>query len=209
MKAVVVELHPRLKRHGFRKRRHTLNREPEEGLVQVINFQMGSYDVGDPVEIPGLRKSLYGRFAVNLGVFLRDVHERLAECDVPAFVAEYHCDIRKRLGEVLPGEGDVWWNLEHGPAELAADVGSALEKHGVPWLDGLSSRASIWQAWCCEGNAIGFAPRGQLVVALMQWNRGEKKLAERLIHDYLDDDHAPGHADYVERVVERLGIGRP
>src|SRR3712207_1951027 len=96
MSAVVSQLHPVLKRNGFRKRRHTFNREPEDGLVQVVNFQMGAHQVGEPVEVPGLRADLYGRFTVNLGVFLRDVHDLLAEFDVPAFVSEYHCEIRRR-----------------------------------------------------------------------------------------------------------------
>ena len=51
MKEVVGELHPLLKERGFRKQRHTFNRECEAGLTQVVNFQMGPYDVGDPVEI--------------------------------------------------------------------------------------------------------------------------------------------------------------
>ncbi len=124
-------------------------------------------------------------------------------------MAEYHCEIRKRLGELLPGQGDVWWNLDHRPNELAGDVGEALKKYGLPWLDVLSSATSILQAWYRHGNAIGFAPRGQFVIALMHWNRDERELAERLIHDYLSDDLAPGHAEYVKRVVERISIGRP
>jgi hypothetical protein len=206
MKAVVGELHPRLKQRGFRKRRHTFNREPEPGLVQVVNFQMGPYEVGDPVEIPGLRENLYGKFAVNLGVLLDEIHASLAYFDRPKFVAEYHCELRKRLGELMPVEGDVWWNLDHEADVLAADVGEALERFGLPWLDRLASRDAILKAWYRYGNEIGFAPRGQLVVALIHWHRGEQDLAKRLLREYLNEDHAPGHAGYVDDMLERLGI---
>jgi hypothetical protein len=205
MTAVVTELKPLLKGHGFRKRRHTFNREPEDGLVQVVSFQMGAHMVGDPVEVPGLRENLYGRFTVNLGIFLRDVHERLAEFEVPAFVSESHCEISMRLGE-LPTGSERWWNLEQDPRELAADVGDELREHGMPWLDALSSRASILQAWHREGDAIGFAPRGRLIVALMHWLRGEHQLAERLVRDYLEGSHPPGHAEYVQEVLDRNGM---
>ena len=206
MKAVVGELHPRLKQQDFRKRRHTFNRDPEPGLVHVVNFQMGPYEVGDPVEIPGLRENLYGKFTVNLGVFLDEIHASLATYSRPSFVAEYHCEIRKRLGELMPVEGDVWWSLDHEPEVLAADVGEELERFGLTWLDGLGSREAILQAWYREGNEMGFAPRGQLVVALIHWHRGEQDLARRLLRQYLDEDLAPGHADYVNEVLNRLGI---
>lgn len=206
MNAVVTELQPVLRGRGFRKRRHTFNREPEDGLVQVVNFQMGAYQVGEPVEIPGLRENLYGKFTVNLGVFLSDVHEHLAPFDVPAFVSESHCEIRTRLGELPTNEGERWWNLAHDSRDLAADVGEELQEHGLPWLESLSSRASILQAWERDGDAIGFAPRGRLVIALMHWHRGEHELAKRLVHEYLEATHAPGHADYVREIAERIGI---
>lgn len=206
MKAVVGELHPRLKERGFRKRRHTFNREPEPGLIQVVNFQMGPYDVGDPVEIPGLRENLYGKFAVNLGVFLEEIHASLAEFDRPKFVAEYHCEIRKRLGELIADEGEVWWNLEHEPTVLAADVDDALQGSGFPWLDSLASRDAILQAWYRTENEIGLAPRGQLVIALIHWHRGEEEIALRLLREYVRQEHAPGQAEYVNGVLERLDI---
>ncbi len=70
MKAVVAEPHPLLKRHGLRKRRHTFNRDPEDGLVQVVNCQIGSVRVGNPVEIRPAGKPVR-QVRGHLGVFLR------------------------------------------------------------------------------------------------------------------------------------------
>jgi hypothetical protein len=106
----------------------------------------------------------------------------------------------------MPEPGDVWWNLDHEPDALASGVAEALQREGLPFLDGFSSREAILQGWYRDGNAIGFPPRGQLSVALMHWHRGERDLAERLIGDYLDTDIPPGHADFVRAVARQLGL---
>jgi len=61
-----------LKPVGFKKKGRTYNRHVGDGLVQVVNLQMGQFPIGDYV-IPGLRESHYGRFTVNLGVALQAV----------------------------------------------------------------------------------------------------------------------------------------
>jgi hypothetical protein len=58
-----------LKPLGFKKKGRSYNRHVSDGLVQVVNLQMGQFPIGDYV-IPGLRESHYGRFTVNLGVAL-------------------------------------------------------------------------------------------------------------------------------------------
>ena len=125
MKEVVGELQPLLKGHGFRKQRHTFNRECEPGLVQVVNFQMGPFDPPGTDEIPGLRENLYGKFAVNLGIFVEELHGQFSHVPRPKFVAEYYCEIRRRLGELMPGEGEYWWSrpVEHWPSRCF--IGSA------------------------------------------------------------------------------------
>jgi hypothetical protein len=206
MKQVVRELHPLLKKSGFRKQRHTFNRECEAGLIQVVNFQMGPYEVGDPVEIPGLRENLYGKFAVNLGIFIEELHGYFSTESRPRFVGEHHCEIRRRLGEMLPGEGELWWRLDADPLAVAADVHRALEEYGLPFLDGLTSRDLIIQAWYRTGDSLGFAPRGALAIALLHWERGEKDIAAQLVRKYLASELAPEHRDYVESLVGPLGL---
>ena len=99
-----------LKNVGFERRGRTYNRTVQDGLVHVVNFQMGQFPIGDYV-IPGIRESFYGRFAVNLGVMLPAVMKLESARDPPAFVQEYYCEIRERLG-ALVYEEDVWWDLD-------------------------------------------------------------------------------------------------
>jgi hypothetical protein len=206
MKEVVRELHPLLKERGFRKQRHNFNRECEVGLIQVVNFQMGPYEVGDPVEIPGFRENLYGLFAVNLGIFIDELHGYFSEEPRPKFVAEYYCEIRRRLGEMLPVEGEVWWRLDADPLAVAAEVRRALEEYGLPFLEDLTSRDRIIRGWYRTGDSIGFPPRGALAIALLHWERGEKDVAGQLVRSYLARELAPGHRDYVEKLVAPLGL---
>lgn len=76
MKHLVAAVQPTLKEQGFRKRGNTFNRTTEpDGIIHVINFQMGAYKPPGTVEIPGLRPNLYGRFTVNLGIWLPGIAE--------------------------------------------------------------------------------------------------------------------------------------
>ena len=70
MAAVVGHVAPVMKANGFRKRRHSFNRGARDGIVHHLSFQMGAFDPPGTVEIPGLRPNLYGKFTVNLGVFV-------------------------------------------------------------------------------------------------------------------------------------------
>ncbi len=61
-----------LKPLGFKNKGRTFNRETEQGVWQVINFQSGQFPLGDKYVVPGLREDMYGKFTVNLGVFVQE-----------------------------------------------------------------------------------------------------------------------------------------
>lgn len=98
----VEQIHSRayeiLKGRGYRKRGRTFNRVVDSALVHVINFQMGRSF-----------QALHGRFAVNLGVFIPEVHMTITGQDTPKFIQEHDCEIRQRLGCLMTPSGeDVW-----------------------------------------------------------------------------------------------------
>src|SRR3954470_10571898 len=98
---VQAALHAWLKPKGFRKQGRTFNRTTDDGLVQVINIQMGASDPPGTVHIPGLRENLYGWFTVNLGVYVPEVGRLLHGIeDAKRFVNEAHCCVRSRLGNL-------------------------------------------------------------------------------------------------------------
>jgi hypothetical protein len=136
MKELVAAVQPTLKERQFRKRGNAFNRTAKpDGLVHVINFQMGAFDPPGTVETPGLRPNLYGRFTINLGVWLPGVMEPgdLAPRARP-FVNEYNCHLRERIGFLLPQHQDTWWPLSTPTDELAATITSVIDQYVYPWL---------------------------------------------------------------------------
>ena len=144
MKSLITTVQPALKKLGYRRRRSTFNRTVQpDSLVHVINFQMGPFDPPGTVEIPGLRPSLYGRFTINLGVWIPGIPE-------PGFpspkdrtgkiINEYNCHIRIRLGHLLPEQADTWWRLDVPADALASDISEAISMYALPWL----SRFTDW-----------------------------------------------------------------
>ena len=67
------KLRSALAERGFRTRGRAFNRRTSDGLTEVVHIQMGSFDPPGTTYIPGLRENFYGKFTVNLGVFVPEV----------------------------------------------------------------------------------------------------------------------------------------
>jgi hypothetical protein len=176
MDTAVRAIAPVLRERGFRKQRHAFNREGEEGLVQVVTFQMGAHQPPRTREIAGLRENLYGFFTINLGLHLdevREVDERrpkprpsfLREEDVPpprprpTFFREGDCHVVVRLGSLLPVSADTWWSLGLNEDELVALLRRLLADHALPFLDRFRSRDALLDAWHGGDPAVRYTPR--------------------------------------------------
>ena len=71
--SIQEQLTPLLKNRRFRVRGRTFNRITTDGLTQVLNVQMGSFDPPGTTYHPGLRENLYGWFTINLGIYVPEV----------------------------------------------------------------------------------------------------------------------------------------
>jgi hypothetical protein len=204
MAQIVRTLAPLFKKAGFRKRRHSFNRLVEDGVVHVVDLQMGPYEPPGTVEIPGLRENLYGLFCVNLGVYVAEMGDEGGRGG--SWINEYGCDLRKRLGELIPpGDQDVWWSLADPPASTH-DVEAALTEHGLPWLDGLSSRRNILDRYYLFGaSALGMPPRARIDIARVHLALGDEEAADRELRLHWNDSLEPGHREYFAGVLKQLG----
>src|SRR5256885_2598082 len=122
MEAVVASTTPVMKKSAFRKRRHAFNRSRENGVVAVLNFQMGSSEPPGSYEIPGFKDNLYGKFTVNLGIAFEEmwkIDNSYASKPFPPFVNEYECHLRLRLGTLVTSNEDVWWSLKGDVGRVA------------------------------------------------------------------------------------------
>lgn len=197
MKQIVAVAAPLLKSAGFKKRRHTFNRRVEDGLVHLVNFQMGPFDPsGRPDVLAGIRVNLHGLFTINLGVFVPEMDRGGAP--LSSWVNDYDCQLRKRIGELMPDQNDVWWPLDFEPSqEQAID---ALREVGLSWLDQFTSRQIVLDTfWTGDEDELGMSPSAALDIADLLLATGNIQAAEQTVRNYLaKGDLHRGHRDYVE-----------
>ena len=127
--SIQKELTGYLKPLGFAERGRTYNRRVGDGPVQVVNLQMGV-------------RGLAGRFTVNLGVGLPVVRPIEWGREFPAFVQEYHCDIRNRLSRLVFND-DTWFDLDVQVERTAADIIRYMDTAGIPFLEQVESYENV------------------------------------------------------------------
>lgn len=197
MKEIVAAAAPLLKSAGFRKRRHTFNRTVDDGLIHVVNFQMGPYEFpGRPDVLAGVRLNLHGLFTLNLGVFVPEMDR--GGPPQSSWINDYDCQLRKRIGELMPEQADVWWPLDLEPS--GQQVTDALSDVGLAWLDQFTDRRAIISRFRLgDEDELGMTPAAALDVADLLLATGEVDAAEKLVRRYLAlDDVRRGHREYVE-----------
>ncbi len=189
---------------GFRKKGRTHNRTTAGGLIQIVNFQMGEYPIGEGYVVPGLRENLYGKFTVNLGVLLPFVWE--TECQKPTaeFVQDHHCTIRSRLSTLAFG-ADSWFDLTADTAALATTLVQLFDRFGLPFLEQFSDYASVL-AYFDEHGDLPFqnSNRAALEAAIIAHHLGELKRAKGLLERAHSADHK-GFRQHVSKIACRLG----
>ena len=131
-----------LKHYEFRKGGRSYNRMREDGVIHVIGFQMGQFPIGDYV-IPGVRESYYGKFAINLGVFLPCVVEVERGPKSKRFFQDYDCQIRSRLRSAPAEDKDQWWEIKPPYFERGQEIAALIETTGMPFLDKFTSYRSV------------------------------------------------------------------
>lgn len=205
MDALQALLRPALQQTGFRRRARTFNRVTSDGLTHVINLQMGSFDPPGTVEIPGLRENLYGRFTVNVGVYVPEVARYHGGGEARSTVQEYHCCLRARLGGLGPERRDLWWRVEPRP-EIADELLQRLHRDALPWLGRFDTRDAILSELLPESrNHWTTVP--WIVCAIVLAVRGESEAARKLLAAHVrQGDHPAGHTAYVGELADRLGL---
>lgn len=191
-----------LRTAGFTKNGRTYNRIVDDGLIHVINFQMGQYPIGDYV-IPGIRESKYGKFVVNLGVFLPCVSQIERGKIEKRIFQEYDCQIRERLG-VMAERQDVWWSLDTSAQETGTLMVGFLEKFGLPFLSRYVNYATVLSQYRVDGY-LPFNSKGRsaLVAAIICHNIGDMGSAteffDKAANSAVENNHS-GFGNYVEKI---------
>jgi len=198
-------LRPLMKSRGFRVRGRTFNRTTEDGLTQVVNIQMGASDPPGTTYIAGLRENMHGLFTVNLGVYVPEVARYHGGGEAGAWVQEYHCCVRARLGEVSGENRDLWWPSRFDDA-VVDDIRNRLEPGGFAFLERFSTRDKILGEFHDSSERVGVGGPPRIVTAIILAERGQKDLARELLAKQVLETRNPGHPDYVRKLAKRLGI---
>lgn len=200
-------LTPFLKENGFRKRGRTFNRTSSDGIISVINFQMGVFDPPGTTSIPGLRENLYGSFTINLGVYVPEVSEYQDWSEVKSFVQDYDCCIRARLGALGQERQDIWWPAKVS-GKLIDDLRNRLVMDALPFLQQFETREAIIRDWPDYYNKYQFGSSSppNITLAIILANQGRAGDAKHLLVKQIRQSPHAGHKEYVCSLAIRLGL---
>ena len=203
MAAIVSAVAPLLRAANFRKRRHCFNREAEDGIVHVLNFQMGAFQPPGTPDVPYWRRNLYGRFTINLGVYSP---EMALDEQSSSWVNESDCQLRKRAGDFAPDRHDIWWSLDT-PDHTASVIATLMGDDYLTWLDRYWTGRAIVDEYRAFGRSeLGMGPNGPLSIAGLLLSLGDRRAAETVFRDYIGGELLPRHWDFVVDVAARLGF---
>lgn len=201
-----AKLNPTLEECGFRARGRTFNRLTSDGLTEVLKLQMGRFDPPGTANVPGLRENLFGKFTVNLGVFVPEVAEQCGGEATKSFVQEYHCCVRTRLPVLGPERGDVWWDIAADKA-LAGDLLVRFQRDAIPFFKKFETRDAVLGQWLAMPKApFAFTPP-RIVCAIILAKRGRNEDARVLLAAQASETQNPGHSAYVRSLAGKLRLG--
>jgi hypothetical protein len=122
------------------------------------------------------------------------------------WINEYNCQLRRRIGMLLEPAADIWWSLDD-PAAAHRAAAEALDRAGLPWLDGLASRPAILRAYEKEGRfTVGLGPAGPLRIAWLL-RATDPAAAEAVLRSYLKEELTPGHRESLAETLTAAGFG--
>lgn len=198
-----------MKRGKFLVRGRTYNRRTADGLTHVVNFQLGRFDPPGTVHIPWFRENYYGKFTVNVGVYVPEVH--IVEWGKePKFVAESYCCIRERLGSLGPEHTDIWWDLQRDNKlfeSLGDELRSRLENDAFPFLSRFETRDALLKELL---DPIAKQPGARAYCAIILAARGQVQEARHILVALKDEHIREGgpasKLKYLDELASKLGV---
>lgn len=188
---------------GFLKKGRTHNRLTKGGLTHVINFQKEKY-AGQPV-IRLFRKTSYGEFAVNLGVFLPCVCQIENQSLPSGFIEDFNCSLRQRLG-ALAFWPDRWFQITDDTSNLSKTVVDLLQRFGLDFLNSFQTYDDVLLYYRKHNNLPGTnSGRACLEAALISHHVGDAVSAQALFEKAFKTRHE-GFKKHVAELAKRAGF---
>lgn len=186
---VKARLAATLKADGFKRSARTFQLT-REAVIQVLNVQASQSNLGDE-----------GSFTLNLGVYVPDLGRVLGEA-VQEKPKEYQCQARQRIGRLMAGGEDHWWDVSPRTdlAALAEEIDLRYRELARPWFEALATPRALETSPACLG--------GDLARAGLALVEGRREDAARYIEPILahPDSYAVGYVSDVRQFAKRHGL---
>src|SRR5262252_4164422 len=161
-----LDLGPTLKGLGFKKSGRSFYRHVDK-ILQIVNVQSSQRNYAGR-----------GTFTINLGVFYPAV-SKTRGLSVSKTPKEYDSTLRTRIGKLLPGGLDHWWEVDSGTriSALAEEINRAVVDQGVPWLEKMLNLPAVLEALDAQGD--------ELMAASVALELGRRERAAELVRSAL------------------------
>lgn len=198
-------LFPPFKERGFVMKGRSFNRLLPDGIVQVVCF----------FTMP-VMSSVYGQFAIEIGVFVPEVWDIRQNVARPKTFASLHCELRDRIKPpgVEKNAADEWEALAY-PEVITAAREQTVDA-AFAFFDRFADRDKMLADLSALGDRrVGFfSGPYPITLAIIEWNRGQTKAACQRLETYLNDSAKrglchPSHEKYVRGLIARLSTEVP
>jgi hypothetical protein len=181
--AVIEPLRPLMKQHGFAKSGRTWRRR-RDACVHLVNVQANKWN-----------SAAEGSFTVNLAVYFPVLAEIVGTFPVRQTPAEMDCQLRERIGFLMPGANDFWWEVRPGSPmlQIADEVVSAVKTLGLPWLEAHATLEAVLASAGTPGYRLSDVDAAAICIALGRWNEARDWLGR--IRDHFLAMGRPGVAE--------------
>lgn len=191
-------LFPPFKEQGFVSKGRSFNRFLPGGLVQAVNF----------FTMP-VTSSVYGQFAIEMGVFLPEVWAFKHGVALPKTFGAHHCELRDRIKpEGVDRNSDQEWEAIAQP-QLIHEACKKLVPEASAFFERFSNRDKIFTELVVSvGRQPMFGP-APIISAIMEWSQGKRDSACLRLEHYLDElarrkDRHLGHEEHVRSLILRF-----
>ena len=159
-----------LKQYGFKKQNLTWNRSLN-GITQVINFQLSSYN-NENIQ----------QFTINLGVFYPQLWRINKGEKIPKFITEFDCFPRERIGYIKNNK-DLWWtiNNETDVIELSKEIKKVIEDKCIPFLDKMRDYHEVSNFYSCSPKVL--LPIEKIYLAIIRNILQDLNTSEKLLKE--------------------------
>lgn len=187
IKEMVGSLHQNhLKALGFRKSGTTWVRPLS--WPQVINVQLSRWNSASEAS-----------FTVNLGISVGDLHVASEELPLKGSLKEHDCDVRARIGQLIPSGEDKWWKVipSSDPEQLAEDLHAHLVQFVLPWFERLRDYPAL---------AAEYTTRKMMFMAALAFHfAGDQPGAEKAMNEAMAQANIHWQPK-IKRIALAIGI---